>query len=68
MLFTITTPIRMFVYLNVTEDNWLFLLSISIAGNIIAVLTANILPTEGDSPTSGFSSFTQSYLSPRYVM
>ena len=58
----------MFIQSNVSEVNLSSLLSISIAGNRIAVLTANILPTEGDSPTSGFSSFTQSYLSPRYVV
>ena len=42
--------------------------SYSIAGVRITVLTKNIFATDGLSPTIGFNSLTQSYLSPLYVV
>ena len=61
MLFATTMDIRKFISLKTSTVKLPSLLSISRAGVRIAVLTKNILPTEGDSPTIGFSSFTQSY-------
>ena len=63
-LFTITIVMRKFISEKACEVNLLFFLSISIAGNRIAVLSANILGTVGESPKSGFSSLIQSYFIP----